>query len=139
VSADPPRNFSLPAEDRIRAIAIGVPAWSARKRRIEDTEAGLVDALVALFDANLAAGAATDDARARMRSRAASIDLAKLRALVAAHNRWFPIEANLPIDPASSRYLVHGRPWTPEPEPAHDRLVARAEAAIAARACSAEE
>ena len=132
-TADPPRNFSLPAEERIRALTIGVPAWSARKRRIEDREEEIVTALVVTYDKAIAKGASDDDARALVLERAMAIDLDRLRRLVADHNRWFPIEANLPMDPATGCYLVRGRPWTPEPEPTIRALLARAEAMLASR------
>jgi hypothetical protein len=136
VGADPPRNFTVPVEERIRALAIGVPAWSARKRRIEDREEDVVGILVAVYDEATAGGAPDHEARALMRaswSAARALDLVRLRKLVADHNRWYPIEANLPFDPSTGDYLVYGRRWTPEPEPTAERYVARAEALLAAR------
>lgn len=132
-SADPPRNFSLPTEERIRALTIGVPAWSARKKRIEDMEEDFVAKLVALFDEAIAKGATESAGRELMTRRAHAIDLKKLGSLVADHNRWFPIEANLPMDPATGGYLARGRRWTPEPEPSHAAILARAEAILASR------
>jgi hypothetical protein len=132
-SADPPRNFSLPAEERIRALTIGVPAWSARKRRIEDIQEGFVAKLVARFDAGCAKGESEDDAHAAMGCLCRALDLGKLRSLIADHNRWFPVEANLPVDPATSEYVVRGRKWLPEPEPTHAAILACAEAIIASR------
>ncbi len=133
LTADPPRNFSISAEEKLRALTIGVPAWSARKRRIEDREDEIVRTLVAVHGAALATGATEAEALAIMTRRAAGFDLAKLAKLVADHNRWYPIEANLPADPATGAYLARGRPWAPEPEPSVKRLLARAVAAIEAR------
>lgn len=108
-SADPPRNFTLTTDERIRALTIGVPAWSARKRKIEDEEARLVSELVELRDEHA------------MRAHAATFDLTKLNELVAIHNRYFPIEANLPMN--RHGYLVHGRPWRPEEPYTAERLL----------------
>ncbi|HEY8077803.1 MAG TPA: hypothetical protein VIF62_26940 [Labilithrix sp.] len=133
LTADPLRNFSLPAEEKLRALAIGVPAWSARKRRIEDREDEIVRILVATHAAALAKGATPSEARALVTQRADAFDLGKLRQLVADHNRWYPIEANLPVDPGTGMYLARGRKWTPEPEPTVERLLARAFADLEAR------
>jgi hypothetical protein len=110
MSADPPRNFTLTTEERIRAITIGVPAWSARKRKIEDEVERLVGELVE-------AGAALEKVAARF-------DLAKLNELVRTHNRYYPIEANLPM--SRHGYLVAGRIWKPEELYTPARLVALA-------------
>jgi hypothetical protein len=130
-TTDPPRNFTIPTEERVRAMTIGVPAWAARKRRIEDREEELVRTLVELFEKLVAKGVAPEAARLRMREKAAALDLEKLGALVKAHNRYYPMEANLPLDPKTGAYLARGRPWLPEPPPSADALVARAEAILA--------
>lgn len=48
-----------------------------------------------------------------------------MNALVEAHNRYYPIEANLPVDPRTGAYLVkRGTPFEPEPAVTPARLVA---------------
>lgn len=98
----PPRNFTLSLEERLRAYAQGVPSYIRRRRRIEDLEARLIR--------KLAAAASAVDALAD-----AEIvdDLAQLNDLIARHNRYYPIEANLPIDVRSGRLLERGVPWLP--------------------------
>ena len=49
-SADPPRNFTLSVDERVRALTIGPPAYAVRKRKIEDNEEQWVSTLVALHD-----------------------------------------------------------------------------------------
>jgi hypothetical protein len=132
-TTDPPRNFSIPTEERVRAMTIGVPAWAARKRRIEDREEELVRALVEFHDALLERGGSPADALERMRDKARQLDLTRLERLVEAHNRYYPIEANLPFDPATGGFLARGRPWRPEPAPEVSAFVALAEAVIARR------
>jgi hypothetical protein len=132
-TTDPPRNFSIPTEERVRAMTIGVPAWAARKRRIEDREEELVKALVDFHDALLDRGVAPADALARMREKGASLELSRLEKLVVAHNRYYPVEANLPLDPRTGAFLARGRPWRPEPMPNVATFIALAEAIIARR------
>ena len=57
--------------------------------------------------------------------KAAGFDLADLNRLIADHNRYYPIEANLAFA-KDGGYLVNGRPWTAEIPLTAERLVARA-------------
>src|SRR3954447_14666949 len=100
----PPRNFTLSIEDRLRAYAQGVPSYIRRRRRIEDLEAKLI--------AKIAAAEAPAEIAA---SPAVVEDLARLNDLIARHNRYYPIEANLPIDVRTGRLLDRGAPWRPLP------------------------
>jgi hypothetical protein len=100
----PPRNFTLSMEDRLRAYAQGVPSYIRRRRRIEDLEARLA--------AKLAAAEAPTEMAA---SPAVTEELARLNDLIARHNRYYPIEANLPIDVRTGRLLERGAPWRPLP------------------------
>jgi hypothetical protein len=111
----PSRNFSISTADRVRAAA-GPPAYSRRKRHIEDLQA----ALVRFVGEAIASGASHADA-ARQSALAVKADprvaklLREVNRLIAAHNRYYPIEANLPLDPATRLQLDHGRPWQPLP------------------------
>lgn len=122
-SADPIRNFSLSVDQRIRALAVGVPAWAARKRSIEDDEDRLVDKLLELHDKLRAKGEPPQAIDAAIVGAAEAFDLSRLNALIAKHNRYYPIEANLPMDRRSGGYLVYGRPWRPEEPYTAARLV----------------
>lgn len=125
-SADPVRNFSLSMEERVRALTIGVPAWAERKRRIEDAEDRYVGQLVALHETLAAKGRPAAEIARAIGEAAAKYDLTKLNVLVAEHNRYYPIEANLPMDRAGN-YLVYGRVWEREEPYSAERLVALAE------------
>lgn len=129
-SIDPPRNFTITTEERVRALAIGAPAYAVRKKGLEDKEASLIAALLAIFDKEEARG---EDGMAAVRMHAATVNLEKLNAIVAKHNRWYPIEANLPIDYKTGCYLQGGRPWEREAEWTLERLIRAFEAALAAR------
>ena len=132
-SADPLRNFQLTVDERIRALTIGVPAWAARKRKIEDDEERCVRELLELRDALVAKRQTDEQIDRALADAAAALDLSKLNQLVRAHNRYYPIEANLPMDRTSGSYLVYGRAWTPEETYTPARLVALARAEIRRR------
>jgi len=131
-SADPLRNFTLTVDERIRALTIGVPAWAARKRKIEDDQQRLVAELVELHDTLSAKKRSADEIASALLAAATSLDLTKLNELVRSHNRYYPIEANLPMD-RHGNYLAYGRPWRPEEPYSAVRLVAIARAHIEAR------
>jgi hypothetical protein len=128
-SADPNRNFTLSVDDRIRALTIGVPAYAARKRAIEDDEAHFVSELVTVHDTLAERGKSVSEIELALASAATRFDLARLNARVEAHNRYYPIEANLPLD-RRGRYLVYGRVWEREQPYTPARLVALARASI---------
>src|SRR6187431_2539608 len=103
-TAAPPRNFTLSLDERLRAYAQGAPGYIRRRRRIEDTEARLI---------GLVAAAASPHEMAA--SPALAEELALLNDLIDKHNRYYPIEANLPIDVRTGRLLERGSPWRPLP------------------------
>lgn len=118
----PARNFTIPLAARVRAAA-GPPAYSVRKRRIEDLEAQLVDAMAE------ALAVAPDVASARRlleADRSVARLLRELAELVVLHNRYYPVEANLPLDPKTGALLERGRPWEPLPPPSFEALFIRA-------------
>jgi hypothetical protein len=104
----PARNFKLSVEERLRAYVQGVPSHIRRRRRIEDLEARLVE--------RLAEEAAAD----------VTADLALLNDLIDRHNRYYPIEANLPVDLRTGRVVERGAPWRPLPAVDVAALSARA-------------
>jgi hypothetical protein len=123
MSIDPPRNFKISLEDRVRAMAAGPPAYAVRKRRIEDALARYDRTLGDVRDALRMAGATDERVAQKVRERARRLDLAATNKLIDAHNRYYPIEANLPIDPASGEYLLLGEIWTMEPRVTVDSVV----------------
>lgn len=103
----PARNFTITTAERVRALS-GPPAYIVRRRTIEDLEAALVDMIADLLatgdDAAIAAG---------LKKRAITVRLARANTLVAAHNKYYPCEANLPMDPRTGQMLERGAPWRP--------------------------
>ena len=96
-----PMNFTLSLEERIRGAVTGVPSWIRRKRLIED----LIERAVLN----------QREAKPADRDAIADADLARINDLIERHNRWYPIEANLPLDPKTGRQMdrVGAKPWTP--------------------------
>jgi hypothetical protein len=131
-SIDPPRNFTITTEERMRALAIGAPAYAERKKRIEDADEAWHRTLVDLADSLFAAGAPEAEVLAKLRARAARFDFARINKLVATHNRYYPIEANLPMDRAGN-YLLFGKPFQREEPFDVERVVFRALASIRER------
>ena len=112
----PARNFTLTADDRVRAYTQGVPGYIRRRRRIEDLEAQLVDLL-----------ATAEDPARMLASRRFTAALATLNDLVGRHNRYYPIEARLPIEVRTGQLLDRGLPWRPLQALTAADLLARAQ------------
>ena len=110
-TASPARNFTLTVGDRLRAMAQGPPAYMRRRRRIEDLEDRLVRLLAAAVDPS---------------SPDVVNTLAAVNDLIDRHNRYYPIEANLPIDPRTGKLLDRGAPWRPLPFVTLEALRSRA-------------
>jgi hypothetical protein len=111
-TASPARNFTLTTDDRLRAFTQGPLAYMRRRRAIEDLRDVLVRTLA-------------EEPRGPARDERIAEGLAKLNALIERHNRYYPIEANLPIDPRTSRLLDRGAPWRPMPLVTLDELASR--------------
>lgn len=137
-TADPVRNFKLTVDERIRALTIGVPSWSLRKRKIEDDEKRFVDELIELYDALVAQRKPAEQIERALIAAARAIDLTKVNDLVTKHNRYYPIEANLPMN-AQGEYLIYGRVWQPETPFSAERLVARVALAIEQRGANTDD
>lgn len=114
-----PRNFSLNTQERLRALVAGPPAFALRRRKMEDLEASIVRAISAHEEKT---GAPLDPSALPVEIVRA---LASLRRLVETHNRYYPIEASLPIDVATGELLELGRRWAPIPLPTLENLSAR--------------
>lgn len=109
-TAAPDRNFTIPTEERVRAVVAGPPAYVRRLRIIEDLEAAIVRLL--------ASG---------QHERKATCLLGRLNDLVSRHNRYYPIEANLAIDTRTGELVDRdGTRWKPMPARVMDDLRRRA-------------
>lgn len=97
--------ISLP--DRVRALAVGgAPAWSRRLKRIHDLTLAAAAELHAEWQ-TLAQKARGDRSRfaAGWQQHAERFDFRAINELVERHNRYFPAEANLPMDIKTLDYV----------------------------------
>jgi len=104
-SAIPARNFTLTTDDRVRALVAGPPAFAIRRRRIEDLETRIVKKLRALAEKTGALPLVLPPLVER--------DRAQLNRLVEDHNRYYPIEANLPANPLNGEPMDGSTPFVP--------------------------
>jgi hypothetical protein len=112
-TASPARNFTLTTAERIKALH-GPPAYARRKRHIEDLEEAILEEIAELRAEAAKLFAGDDEAiEAEVLYRARAIDLAKINDLIERHNRYYPSEANLPMDPRTGALMERGAPWKP--------------------------
>ena len=116
----PLRGQPLPRRPRLERTtlerylrAAGGPLFYMRRlRQIEDATRGHEEAL-GQRHAELAATLPPAELAAAWRTEEATWDFADVNRLIDQHNRWYPVEAQLPMDPRSGDYaLVDGRPYT---------------------------
>ena len=124
-----PTNFKISLADRVRA-ASGLPPHLRRKRRIEDLEEATVQALAQLLEEAEMEFGPGEPALAAFRARAREVDLGLINDLIERHNRYYPVEANLPIDVRTGRLMMGGHPWQPMAALTHDDFIARVLGAV---------
>lgn len=95
-------------QDRVRALAVGgAPAWSRRLKRIHDLTVAATAALQVDWH-GMAKKARGDRPRFAKgwREHAERFDFHQINELVERHNRYFPAEANLPMDIKTLDYVA---------------------------------
>lgn len=117
--------MKLTLEQRMRAAA-GPPAYMRRKRRIEDMEAKFVRELREVYEKALAELHDHTAAVLLLDHHARTLDVAGLNELIARHNRYYPMEANLRIDLRTRTVMDGDEPWRPLPDVTIEALIARA-------------
>jgi hypothetical protein len=101
-----PRNFRPDPESAIRALG-GPTMWMRRLRAIEDAFEQHIEQLDAAYRE-------TDPAQ--WESVARNWDFSAINELIERHNRNFPAEARLPMDPQTRDFIqINGRPYQREP------------------------
>jgi hypothetical protein len=109
------RNFRPAADNALRALG-GPLAWMRRLRAIEVAVGEHETRLRETWD-ELRAAHDDDESFARAwRSRARAWDFRRVNALIDQHNRNFPAESRLPMNPRTGDFVqINGRPYTREP------------------------
>jgi hypothetical protein len=109
------RNFRPGADSAIRALG-GPTVWMRRLRTIENEVERHEAELGALW---LALAAELDDPEAfdrAWRETARNWSFAQVNELIDRHNRYFPAEARLPMDPRTRDFVrINGRPYQRQP------------------------
>jgi hypothetical protein len=101
------RNWNASPEAYALAIA-GPPAHARRLREIEDLIAGHEAELRRDWE-ELRRAEPNSDARARRwREYAARKSFYAVNDLIERHNRWYPVEARLPMDPRTGDFVKRG-------------------------------
>jgi len=110
------RNF-LPVADTYLAATRGPLAYMLRLREIEQRTADHEERLAGAWHALAEDSVGDDAAFARAWEAVAAVwTFADVNDLIERHNRWYPIEARLPMDPRTGDYaLVNGRHYRLEP------------------------
>jgi hypothetical protein len=96
------RNFSADAGSYLASLG-GPRPYMARLREIDRQTADHDRALAALYTE-------LGHDEAEWRALAGSWDFGEVNELIDRHNRWYPVESRLPLDPRTGEYvLVNGR------------------------------
>jgi hypothetical protein len=110
------RNFRPDASAQLAALA-GPVAWMRRLRAIEIAIDQHEQQLAELWAALRAEYGDDEERFAREWQRSAELwDFGQVNELIARHNRHFPAESRLPMNPRTGDFvLVNGRPYTRRP------------------------
>jgi hypothetical protein len=102
------RNFQTEADSYIASLGGPLP-YMRRLRQIEQT----IDAHLERLEAAYAEHGEDPDAWRRIAER---WDFGDVNELIGKHNRWYPVEARLPMDPKTRDYVrVGGKPYQRDP------------------------
>ena len=108
------RNFRPDASAQLAALG-GPLAWMRRLRAIE-LAIGLHEAQLQEALAELQREASGAELERRWRELAEGWDFSEVNDLIERHNRHYPAESRLPMNPRTGDFvLVNGRPYTREP------------------------
>ena len=109
--------FKIATEAVAGAVMTGPRRYMVRRKRIEQGREELLTGLAVIWREMAERHVDQPDAFARAWSRwVEGLDLTVLNGLIAAHNLWYPAEANLPMDIRTLDYVTpDGRDYREEP------------------------
>jgi hypothetical protein len=109
------RNFSPSVEGYALSVG-GPPAYAQRLRRIEDEIDDHLQRLGAAQDELFREVGDRQERARRWRELAERWSFHAVNELIERHNRWYPVEARLPMNPRTGDFvLVGGKPYRREP------------------------
>ena len=121
----PKKNFTTTIDQKIRSYA-GPPAYALRARKIEDSIAHLYNNLEVRYSELLENfGKEPIEFARKWKEVINSLELDTINRLIEKHNEYYPIEANLPMDMETSRYMLGSAPWKSKQKLSKERLFVR--------------
>lgn len=117
-------NFTVTTQDRLKA-ASGAPAWSRRTKALDDRLEKLWQGLEEEYQRLQGQSLARAEFSRRWRGTVDSIPLDEIARQVSDYNEYFPIEANLPIDPATGQFRMMSSLFEPRKAPTRDEILRR--------------
>jgi hypothetical protein len=110
-----PRNFSPSVEGYARSVA-GPPAYAQRLRQIEDEVAAHLERLELAWQELCREVTDRNERERRWRDLAHRWSFDAVNDLIDRHNRWYPVEARLAMDPRTGDFVrINGKPYRLEP------------------------
>ena len=107
-------NFTIPLENKVRSM-LGPPHYAVRAGRIENITQKLMEDLAIEYACMIDKFGENPEVFAQQwKELLGSLELDKLNDLIEKHNTYYPMEANLQIDPDSGAYLSGSVPWQPK-------------------------
>lgn len=110
----PQANFTISLENKVKSM-FGPPRYATRARRIENITQKLMEDLSIEYASMIGGFGDNPEMFAQQwRELIGSLELDELNDLIGKHNAYYPVEANLQIDPGSGAPLIGSVPWEPK-------------------------
>ena len=119
----PEVNFTIPLEKKIQAVS-GPPYYAIRARQIEQLTEHLMEDLTVQYRNMMDKFSDRPEIFAsKWKESIKSVELDSLNDLIERHNKYYPIETNLPIDPRSGALMFGCARWEPKDKVTTDSLL----------------
>lgn len=110
----PQVNFTISLENKVKSM-FGPPHYATRARRIENITQKLMEGLTIEYASMIDSFGDDPETFARQwKELIGLLELDELNDLIEKHNTYYPVEANLQIDPDSGAPLIGSVPWEPK-------------------------
>ena len=109
----PQFNFTISLEKKVQSM-FGTPKYAARARRIENITQQLMEDLSCEYEhMTNQYGENPEIFAQKWKELIDSLELDEINQLIDKHNKYYPVEANLQIDPDTGAPLLGSSPWKP--------------------------
>ena len=121
----PEFNFTIPLEKKVQALS-GPPYYAVRARRIEQLTDQLMEELTVNYSKMMKQFSNSPEVFAqKWKESVESVELDTINDLIERHNNYYPVEANLTIDPKSEALMFGSAPWEPRKKVTKESLLQR--------------